>query len=232
MLRLRLVPGALIALTVSFAASDASARSFRVDNLPNGDAFGCRNCHNDDTGATMSPFGSDARNFLDSVQVQGANVAWAVELCNADSDGDGWTNGEELGDPDCTWTVGSPNPSGNVTNPGNASSGPPAVCGNGRLETGEDCDSGELRKPDCADIEAGEGSLACGEECAYDVSGCSGTPSETAGAGGGADVGDDGGASSGGCAFAPVGGHGSMGALGVLAGALAGAALGRRRTRR
>jgi hypothetical protein len=26
-----------------------------------------------------------------------------VELCNADSDGDGKTNGEELGDPCCVW---------------------------------------------------------------------------------------------------------------------------------
>ena len=28
---------------------------------------------------------------------------WTAELCRKDSDGDGKTNGEELGDPDCTW---------------------------------------------------------------------------------------------------------------------------------
>ncbi|KAL4216860.1 hypothetical protein ACF0H5_023324 [Mactra antiquata] len=28
---------------------------------------------------------------------------WTAELCYADSDGDGKTNGEELGDPNCTW---------------------------------------------------------------------------------------------------------------------------------
>ena len=28
---------------------------------------------------------------------------WTVELCRKDSDGDGKTNGEELGDPDCVW---------------------------------------------------------------------------------------------------------------------------------
>ena len=27
-------------------------------------------------------------------------------MCNADSDEDGRTNGEELGDPDCQWSVG------------------------------------------------------------------------------------------------------------------------------
>ena len=31
---------------------------------------------------------------------------WSAELCNADSDEDGRTNGEELGDPDCQRSVG------------------------------------------------------------------------------------------------------------------------------
>ena len=31
---------------------------------------------------------------------------WTDDLCNADTDADGKTNGEELGDPDCTWTEG------------------------------------------------------------------------------------------------------------------------------
>ncbi|XP_055862928.1 dopamine beta-hydroxylase-like isoform X2 [Biomphalaria glabrata] len=29
---------------------------------------------------------------------------WSRSLCLKDSDGDGWTNGQELGDPNCTWT--------------------------------------------------------------------------------------------------------------------------------
>ncbi|ETW08549.1 hypothetical protein H310_01108 [Aphanomyces invadans] len=33
---------------------------------------------------------------------------WTKELCEKDSDGDGATNGEELGDPCCTWKVGRP----------------------------------------------------------------------------------------------------------------------------
>lgn len=47
----------------------------------------------------LSPFGEDWRSngFL-----------WTKELCELDSDGDGYTNGEELGDPCCTWSVGSP----------------------------------------------------------------------------------------------------------------------------
>lgn len=32
---------------------------------------------------------------------------WTKELCTKDSDGDGRTNGEELGDPNCTWEENS-----------------------------------------------------------------------------------------------------------------------------
>jgi MYXO-CTERM domain-containing protein len=200
MLRPRLTAGLGLAIVLS-GASAAEARSFRVANLPNGDRFGCRNCHNDNSGATMSPFGSDARNFLDGVQVQTAKVEWAEALCRGDSDNDGWSNGEELGDPDCTWQPGSPNPPGNVTNPGDPKSAPPALCGNDRLETGEDCDGAKLRKPDCAAIEAGEGSLACADDCSYDVSGCSGTPPESSGAGVGGGAGDAGDGTSSGCSM-------------------------------
>ena len=35
-----------------------------------------------------------------------SNKTWTIELCNLDSDGDGKTNGEELGDPSCVWTPG------------------------------------------------------------------------------------------------------------------------------
>ncbi|RLN60555.1 hypothetical protein BBJ29_007687 [Phytophthora kernoviae] len=34
-----------------------------------------------------------------------AGDAWTVALCQEDTDGDGFTNGQELGDPCCTWTT-------------------------------------------------------------------------------------------------------------------------------
>lgn len=34
-----------------------------------------------------------------------AGDAWTTALCQADTDGDGYTNGAELGDPCCTWTA-------------------------------------------------------------------------------------------------------------------------------
>ncbi|XP_033729080.1 temptin-like [Pecten maximus] len=49
-----------------------------------------------------------------------AGSKWTVELCSKDSDSDGRTNGEELGDPNCTWTKGGA-PSAKAT-------GHPGVC--------------------------------------------------------------------------------------------------------
>eukprot|EP01134_Creolimax_fragrantissima_P002778 CFRG2778T1 len=37
---------------------------------------------------------------------QSADHIWTVDLCNMDSDGDGATNGQELGDPCCEWVMG------------------------------------------------------------------------------------------------------------------------------
>ncbi|GMH42495.1 hypothetical protein BSKO_10414 [Bryopsis sp. KO-2023] len=37
-------------------------------------------------------------------------VTWTKELCEMDSDGDGFSNGEELGDPCCIWTEGARSP--------------------------------------------------------------------------------------------------------------------------
>ncbi|KAK6187724.1 hypothetical protein SNE40_005684 [Patella caerulea] len=37
-----------------------------------------------------------------------AGGEWTVELCKEDSDDDGLTNGEELGDPYCDWSKGEP----------------------------------------------------------------------------------------------------------------------------
>lgn len=47
---------------------------------------------------------------------------WTLSLCQADSDGDGQTNGQELGDPCCTWVKGGASPyrTTGITDPGNA----------------------------------------------------------------------------------------------------------------
>nr|KAG5701886.1 hypothetical protein BaRGS_014951 [Batillaria attramentaria] len=49
----------------------------------------------------------------------GVHVIWTRALCEADSDGDGLTNGQELGDPDCVWKAGDiPASSSNISHPG------------------------------------------------------------------------------------------------------------------
>jgi Eukaryotic cytochrome b561 len=59
---------------------------------------------------SFNPFGADFR---------AAGKVWTTELCQTDSDGDGMTNGQELGDPDCVWTPGStPTRVVDITHPG------------------------------------------------------------------------------------------------------------------
>ena len=60
-------------------------------------------------GGELNPFGESFHNV---------NMEWTQEFCQLDSDGDGFTNGEELGDANCTWTAGQPHPEHfNITNP-------------------------------------------------------------------------------------------------------------------
>jgi hypothetical protein len=57
-------------------------------------------------GSIKSPNGTYLNPF--GVAFAAASYKWTKELCNSDSDGDGATNGEELGDPCCVWTKGNP----------------------------------------------------------------------------------------------------------------------------
>lgn len=78
------------------------------DKIPNGyaysrfdsgiqcEALGHSNCI---PGAPRNPFGLDFK---------AAGLRWTKELCEKDSDGDGLTNGEELGDPCCEWSEENP----------------------------------------------------------------------------------------------------------------------------
>lgn len=41
------------------------------------------------------------------IALKNAGFSWTEELCQGDADGDGWTNGQELGDPCCEWSEGA-----------------------------------------------------------------------------------------------------------------------------
>ncbi|XP_048241437.1 uncharacterized protein LOC124142797 [Haliotis rufescens] len=107
----------LIALCFIIGAS----HGFRhyQDTIPNGDSVPhpCKNNFlwrgvghkNPQGGGNRNPFG------LDFQQVK----QWTEELCQKDSDGDGLTNGQELGDPECVWHPGQfPQMTNNITHPG------------------------------------------------------------------------------------------------------------------
>jgi lysophospholipase L1-like esterase len=51
---------------------------------------------------------------------------------------------------------------------------PPAVCGNGVVESGENCEPGVALSDTCATLGFSGGTLACSGSCQYDTSGCSG----------------------------------------------------------
>ncbi|GFN79661.1 dopamine beta-hydroxylase [Plakobranchus ocellatus] len=66
----------------------------------------------------LNRLGGGERNVF-GLDFKANGFQWNDEICRADSDGDGWTNGYELGDPDCTWSPGqTPSRSDNITHPG------------------------------------------------------------------------------------------------------------------
>ncbi len=109
----------------SFSDTYSTNRNFRVNQIPNGSVNSCANCHiNPSGGGTRNDFGATIEaSFLDNT----GNVIWNSQLAQLDSDGDGYTNGQELGDPFGIWMQGH-NPPGSanlVSNPGDAFSIPP-----------------------------------------------------------------------------------------------------------
>lgn len=110
------------------------SREFRVNQIPNGSKVQCQNCHvnvdPDKQGSVRNAFGKVVeKSYLDNNIKSIANVKWGPELAALDSDGDGVSNGEELGDPDGSWKKGQPDPGSFnlVSNPGDPTSKPPTA---------------------------------------------------------------------------------------------------------
>ncbi|KAL4086705.1 hypothetical protein PRIC1_013766 [Phytophthora ramorum] len=104
-------------MAATLFSSEANASKEFVALIPNGGnvanapAIG----HSDNTGksSATNAFGNA---FAD------AGKSWTSGLCQADTDGDSQTNGQELGDPCCEWTVGStPRWTSGVSHPSDAS---------------------------------------------------------------------------------------------------------------
>lgn len=98
------------------------SRDFRVQKIPNGSKFSCANCHiNPAGGGPRNEFGQEVEKH---VTPGGTQNFWNSELAMMDSDGDGFTNGQELQDPNGTWTGGAIGNFNLVTNPGDPNSKP------------------------------------------------------------------------------------------------------------
>jgi hypothetical protein len=111
----------LACLAVLLLSIPTQARSFRPAMMPNGTVKGCASCHiSAGGGGARTPFGNDV---FAIVKGSSATPFWSETLAKKDSDGDGFTNGQELGDPEGTATayVGA-----QVSNPGVATSKPVA----------------------------------------------------------------------------------------------------------
>ena len=95
---------------------EVQARAHRVTQVPN-NMWSCQLCHTADF-AIRTAFGDSVNDTL-----AGDDVDWAA-VCVIDSDGDGASNGAELGDPDCQWQIGDADPAGEVTDPNDPASAP------------------------------------------------------------------------------------------------------------
>ncbi|KAL3664406.1 hypothetical protein V7S43_010729 [Phytophthora oleae] len=97
--------------------SSVQAVPMFVTRIPNGDNVpGIKALGHEDT------IGEDTTRNLFGIAFEEAGTEWTKELCEADSDEDGQTNGQELGDPCCIWKEGdNPLRTVGVSHPGDKS---------------------------------------------------------------------------------------------------------------
>jgi hypothetical protein len=110
MKKTKLIIGLAVMLASSFSLFALPSYTSLV---PNGTTLSCTTCH------TVAP----TRNSFGNAFAASGH-AWSVSLAALDSDGDGFSNGLELGDTAGTWAVGNANPAGPIFNPGDATSHP------------------------------------------------------------------------------------------------------------
>lgn len=109
-----------VGFVVVFAFAEADARGFRGGLLPNSPAS-CNTCHTSGGGTPRNAFGLAVEAL---VTPGGREAFWSPALAALDSDGDGFTNGQELGDPTGSGTA---DPRAVATRPGDASAFPQSV---------------------------------------------------------------------------------------------------------
>ena len=157
----------------------AWARGYRVDQVPGGLEFDCAVCHDLRQFTRLTVFGLQVRDHLiypngppedpnDIPLGEEGDVDWAA-LAPLDADGDGYTNGEELGDPEGLFRMDDPQPDFPFTRPDLADDFP---CGSGTVEGPEACDGEAFAGARCTDFGFPGGALTCRDDCTIDTAGC------------------------------------------------------------
>jgi dopamine beta-monooxygenase len=104
-------------ILLSLLISIIFARPYYQPKIPNGNNV----YHNGSLWSGVGHYlreGTGARNPF-GLDFQKQGYTWTPALCAMDSDKDGQTNGEELGDPNCIWKEGNtPSRTTNITHPG------------------------------------------------------------------------------------------------------------------
>lgn len=105
-------------IAIAGVTASAHGKSEYAGYIPNGNVAPCANCHPGGDTGQQNGFGQDAAN-----QVGKPAEQWWPALADLDSDGDGQTNGQELGDPCNEWLIGlDPGRTTNISNPGDPAS--------------------------------------------------------------------------------------------------------------
>lgn len=108
----------LLGFAVVFHPAGAGARNLFSTEIPNGEAHDCSACHiNIDTALNLTWFGVDIA--LTYEDYTNPKPIWP-SVYALDSDADGQTNGEELGDPCGDWAYGEAATFEETSNPGDA----------------------------------------------------------------------------------------------------------------
>lgn len=143
-----------LVLSVVAAPSALAFSSFQSE-VPNGTVNRCQTCHERTSGGNpWNAFGDllfttngGTPDRASTVNASAASfIWWNADICGADSDGDGQTNGQELGDPECVWTSGAAaRPGRDISKPGDDASTSEDPDGVGGAAEGE----GEGEAPGC-----------------------------------------------------------------------------------
>ena len=168
----RLAASSCVAMAATLApAAPVEAREARSEQVPNAQKLDCGLCHVDSAGGGVrNSFGMqiEAMGLDGEGPIETQEVVWA-NIYALDADGDGFTNGYELGDPDGAWVPTDGDPAVFPSRPGDPGDVP---CPNNSVHPDEECDGDDLADQSCLGLGFTGGVLACNQDCTFDTSQC------------------------------------------------------------